>query len=185
MALWSDPREETGVWVWMPCLTLLSQCVCVYVCACLCVHLTRCVVCTVPIMCIFTLTIFYSCACSGSLLILACVHTCRKGGRDRARRDRSDRYWSPPFQSSRGPLRPVCIGKSSVCTQRERGTTTINVCASSQSDRVSLDLPPCFILTDSSKIRHVTKCASRFNKIHVFRLQKNNANISDDNAVEI
>lgn len=43
----------------------------------------------------------------------------------------------------------MCPGKSPVCTQRGRGTTTINVCASSQSDRVSLDLPPCFIVTDS------------------------------------
>lgn len=47
---------------------------------------------------------------------------CVVGGQgSRARRDRSDRYWSSLLQSSKGPLKPLCFGMSPVCIQGESG----------------------------------------------------------------
>lgn len=62
-----------------------------------------------------------------SMYVLVCVFVCvsvcmfgGQGSRALPRRDRSDRYWSSLFQSSKDPLKPVCFWESPVCIPGER-----------------------------------------------------------------
>lgn len=190
----------------MPCLTSLWQ----LVCACECVYIWQDALVVllnvfehlqigpIIIVWIFERSYLYLrvCMCAWAFVcacvVWLCVCVCVEGwgeGRGLARRDKSDRYWSSLFQLSKGLSSLCALGRVlSTPRGREGQPQSMSVPPLGATGSVWIYLYFLFILTDSSKIRHVSKCTSNVIKnIHLWILAscfsfvpgKNNENSND------